>query len=216
MNKSLKNILLSEDTGEELKKKGYTKISDAKKDEYEKKGCKVVKSDSGTHYAKCAGTPKKNEPKKDEPKTDEPKKELVTPVNSKSIFDIYIKKIWFYNENNLIFNIQETEPKIMKKILDEIDIFTSDGFNQPSAFLGAILMNYGTQIIYYKTRKNVQDEIDKFLTDLQDTLKERLNLSEGFKLKKLLGLAQILEQVSEFVKVYVVNGVPKKETEDWR
>jgi hypothetical protein len=157
----------------------------------------------------------KIQPKKDEPKKDEPKKELVTPVNSKSIFDIYIKKIWFYNKNNLIFNIQDPEPKIMKKILDEIDIFTSDGFNQPSAFLGAILMNYGTQIIYYKTRKNVQDEIDKFLTDLQDTIKARLpNLSEGFKLKKLLGLAQILEQVSEFVKVYVVNGVPKKETED--
>ena len=36
MNNSLKNILLSEDTGEELKTKGYTKISDAKKDEYKK------------------------------------------------------------------------------------------------------------------------------------------------------------------------------------
>ena len=58
MNKSLRNILLFEDTGEELKKQGYTKISDAKKDEYEKKGCKVVKSDSGTHYAKCAKTSK--------------------------------------------------------------------------------------------------------------------------------------------------------------
>ena len=51
MNNSLKNILLSEDTGEALKKKGYTKIANAKKDEYEKNGCKVVKSDSGTLYA---------------------------------------------------------------------------------------------------------------------------------------------------------------------
>jgi hypothetical protein len=103
----------------------------------------------------------------------------------------------------------------MKKILDEIDIFTSEGFNQPSAFLGAILMNYGTQIIYYTTRKNVQDEIDKFLTDLQDTIKARLpNLSEGFKLKKLLGLAQILEQVSNLVTVNVVNRIPQKQTED--
>ena len=75
-------------------------------------------------------------------------------------------------------------------------------------------MNYGTQIIKYKTRKNVQDEIDKFLTDLQNTLKERLNLSEGFKLKKLLGLSQILEEISEFITVNVVNGVPKKPTED--
>ena len=53
MTKSLKNILLSEDTGEDLKKKGYIKIADNKVTEYEQKGCKVVKSDSGTHYAKC-------------------------------------------------------------------------------------------------------------------------------------------------------------------
>ena len=53
MSNSLRNILLSEDTGEELKKKGYIKISDAKKDEYEKKGCKVVRSDNQTYYAKC-------------------------------------------------------------------------------------------------------------------------------------------------------------------
>ena len=211
MNNSLKNILLSEDTGEELKKKGYIKIADAKKDEYEQKGCKVVKSDSGTLYAKCAGTPKKNEPKKDEPKKDEPKKELVTPVDSKSIFDIYSKKIFFYSKNNVPYPIQ-----FNKEIGDEIDTFISDGFNQPSAFLGAILMNYGTQLTQYQTRKNVQDEIDKFLTALQNTLSSRLNVPivNEFKLKKLLGLAQILEQVSEFVKVNIVNGIPKKTTED--
>jgi len=133
-----------------------------------------------------------------------------TVGKEKQIFDIYSKKIWFYNKNNVIFNLQEFNPQIGK----EIDTFISDGFNQPSAFLGAILMNYGTQIIKYKTRKNVQDEIDKFLTDLQNTLKERLNLSEGFKLKKLLGLSQILEEISEFITVNVVNGVPKKPTED--
>ena len=210
MNKSLKNILLSEDTGDELKKKGYTKISDAKKDEYEKNGCKVVKSDRGTLYAKCAGTPKKNEPKKDEPKKDEPKKELVTPVDSKSIFDIYSKKIFFYSKNNVPYPIQPFN----KEIGNVIDIFISDGFNQPSAFLGAILMNYGTQLTQYQTRKNVQDEIDKNLTELQDTLKKRLNIREGFKLKKLLGLAQILEQISEIVIVNIVNGIPKKTTED--
>jgi hypothetical protein len=210
MNKSLKNILLSEDTGEELKKNGYIKISDVKKDEYEKNGCKVVKSDSGTLYAKCSGTPKKNEPKKDEPKKDEPKKELVTPEDSKSIFDIYSKKIFFYSKNNVPYNIQQFN----QQIGHEIDIFISDGFNQPSAFLGAILMNYGTQLTQYQTRKNVQDEIDKNLNALQNTLKSRLNLSEGFKLKKLLGLAQILEQISELVKVNIVNGIPKKTTED--
>ena len=92
MNNSLKNILLSEDTGEELKKRATSKLLMQKKTNNEKKGCKVVQSDSGTFYAKCAGTPKKDEPKKDEPKKDEPKKELVTPVDSKSIFDIYSKK----------------------------------------------------------------------------------------------------------------------------
>ena len=154
--------------------------------------------------------PKKDEPKKDEPKKDEPKKELVTPVDSKSIFDIYSKKIFFYSKNNVPYPIKEFN----KEIGDEIDNFISDGFNQPSAFLGAILMNYGTQLTQYQTRKNVQDEIDKNLTDLQNTLKSRLNLSEGFKLKKLLGLAQILEQISELVKVNIVNGIPKKTTED--
>ena len=73
-------------------------------------------------------------------------------------------------------------------------------------------MNYGTQLTQYKARKNVQDEIDKYLTALQDTLTARLN--EGFKLKKLLGLSQILEQVSDFVVFNIVNGVPKKQTED--
>ena len=133
-----------------------------------------------------------------------------TPVDSKSIFDIYSKKIFFYSKNNVPYPIEEFN----KEIGNVIDIFISDGFNQPSAFLGAILMNYGTQLTQYQTRKNVQDEIDKFLTDLQDTLKKRLNLPEGFKLKKLLGLAQILEQISEFVKVNIVNGIPKKTTED--
>ena len=159
-------------------------------------------------------TKKKNnnkiQPKKDEPKKDEPKKELVTPVDSKSIFDIYSKKIWFYNKNNLIFNIQQFN----NEIGDWINYFISEGFNQPSAFLGAILMNYGTQLTQYQTRKNVQDEIDKNLTELQDTLKKRLNIREGFKLKKLLGLSQILEQISEIVIVNIVNGVPKKPTED--
>ena len=133
-----------------------------------------------------------------------------TEDKAKEIFDIYSKKIFFYSKNNVPYNIQPFN----KEIGNVIDIFISDGFNQPSAFLGAILMNYGTQLTQYQTRKNVQDEIDKNLTDLQDTLKKRLNLPEGFKLKKLLGLSQILEQISEFVKVNIVNGIPKKTTED--
>ena len=46
-------------------------------------------------------------------------------------------------------------------------------------------MNYGTQLTQYQTRKNVQDEIDKFLTDLQNTLSSRLNVPivNEFKLK---------------------------------
>ena len=131
-----------------------------------------------------------------------------TVDKAKEIFDIYSKKIWFYNKNNVIFNLQEFN----KEIGDWINYFISEGFNQPSAFLGAILMNYGTQLTQYKARKNVQDEIDKYLTALQDTLTARLN--EGFKLKKLLGLSQILEQVSDFVVFNIVNGVPKKQTED--
>ena len=131
-----------------------------------------------------------------------------TEDKAKEIFDIYSKKIWFYNKNNVIFNLQEFN----KEIGDWINYFISEGFNQPSAFLGAILMNYGTQLTQYKARKNVQDEIDKYLTALQDTLTARLN--EGFKLKKLLGLSQILEQVSDFVVVNIVNGIPKKRTED--
>lgn len=212
MNNSLKNILLSEDTGEELKKKGYIKIADAKKDEYEKKGCKVVQSDSGTFYAKCTNTIKPK-PNPNTPTTT-PTTAPATPpeTDSKSIFDIYSKKIWFYNKNNLIFNIQPFN----NEIGDWINYFISEGFNQPSAFLGAILMNYGTQLTQYQTRKNVQDEIDKNLTDLQDTLKKRLNIPivNEFKLKKLLGLSQILEQISEIVIVNIVNGVPKKPTED--
>jgi hypothetical protein len=131
-----------------------------------------------------------------------------TVDKAKEIFDIYSKKIWFYNKNNVIFNLQEFN----KEIGDWINYFISEGFNQPSAFLGAILMNYGTQLTQYKARKNVQDEIDKYLTALQDTLTARLN--EGFKLKKLLGLSQILEQVSDFVVFNIVNGVPKKPTDD--
>ena len=73
-----------------------------------------------------------------------------------------------------------------KEIGDWINYFISEGFNQPSAFLGAILMNYGTQLTQYQTRKNVQDEIDKFLTALQNTLSSRLNVPivNEFKLKK--------------------------------
>ena len=156
--------------------------------------------------------PKKDEPKKDEPKKDEPKKELVTPVDSKSIFDIYSKKIFFYSKNNVPYPIKQFN----NEIGDWINYFISEGFNQPSAFLGAILINYGTQLTQYETRKNVQDEIDKNLTELQDTLKKRLNIPRvnEFKLKKLLGLSQILEQISEIVIVNIVNGVPKKPTED--
>ena len=135
-----------------------------------------------------------------------------TVDKAKEIFDIYSKKIWFYNKNNVIFNLQEFN----KEIGDWINYFISEGFNQPSAFLGAILINYGTQLTQYETRKNVQDEIDKNLTELQDTLKKRLNIPRvnEFKLKKLLGLSQILEQISEIVIVNIVNGVPKKPTED--
>jgi hypothetical protein len=136
--------------------------------------------------------------------------QITTEDKAKEIFNIYSKKIWFYNKNNVIFNLQEFN----KEIGDWINYFISEGFNQPSAFLGAILMNYGTQLTQYQTRKNVQDEIDKNLTELQDTLKKRLNIREGFKLKKLLGLAQILEQISEIVIVNIVNGIPKKTTED--
>jgi len=200
-------IVLTDTTGWN----GPFTLSDVQKVDNNKFDIGVTNESGGKKY----WTRKKTEQKpvvkpKDEPKKDEPKKELVTPEDSKSIFDIYSKKIFFYSKNNVPYNIQQFN----RQIGNEIDTFISDGFNQPSAFLGAILMNYGTQLTQYQTRKNVQDEIDKNLTALQNTLKSRLNLSEGFKLKKLLGLVQILEQISDFVKVNIVNGVPKKTTED--
>jgi hypothetical protein len=127
--------------------------------------------------------------------------------NSKLVFDTYNKQIFFLSKNN------EKYPVVFDTaISDEIDSFLNAGFNKPSAFLGGILMNYGKLITKYQTRQNVQDEIEKNLVDLQQTLNKRLN--ENFKFKKPTGLAQILEQISPLVTVMVINGVPQKPSED--
>ena len=79
------------------------------------------------------------------------------------------------------------------------------------SYLGAILSLYGKNISKYKTDIDTQNKIDTQLPSLQKYLQTIL---EGIQLKRPNGLSQILEQVSDFVVVNVVSGIPKKQTED--
>jgi hypothetical protein len=79
------------------------------------------------------------------------------------------------------------------------------------SYLGAILSLYGKNITKYKTDIDTQNKIDTQFLSLQKYLQTQL---EGIQLKRPNGLSQILEQVSDFVVVNVINGIPKKQTED--
>jgi len=125
----------------------------------------------------------------------------------KEIFDKFNDSVFFYSTNNERFNVDYT-PQIGKWI----KYYTDKNFGTAAAYLGAVLSLYGNMISKYKTDEQIQNSIDYYLPDLQNYLK---SLFEGIQIKKLSGLAQILEQqIRPLVTVNVVNRIPQKQTED--
>ena len=129
-----------------------------------------------------------------------------TVDKEKEIFDKFNDSISFRSMNNEPMNI-EYRPEIAKKI----KYLKGLKFNDECSYLGAILALYGKIISKYKTDINTQNNIDTHLPSLQKYLQ---SINESLQIKRPNGLAQILEQVSDFVTVYIDNGVPRKKTED--
>ena len=129
-----------------------------------------------------------------------------TVDKAKEIFDKFNDSIWFFSTNNERMNI-EYRPEMAKTI----KYLRGKNYIEECSYLGAILSLYGKNISKYKTDIDTQNKIDTHLPSLQKYLQTIL---EGIQLKRPNGLSQILEQVSDFVVVNVVNGIPKKQTED--
>jgi hypothetical protein len=125
----------------------------------------------------------------------------------KQIFDKFNDSIWFFSTtNNERMNI-EYRPEMAKTI----KYLRGKNYIEECSYLGAILALYGRNISKYKTDIDTQNKIDTQLPSLQKYLQ---TIFEGIQLKRPNGLSQILEQVSDFVVVNVINGIPKKQTED--
>ena len=129
-----------------------------------------------------------------------------TVDKAKEIFDKFNDSIWFFSTNNERMNI-EYRPEMAKTI----KYLRGRNYIEECSYLGAILSLYGKNISKYKTDIDTQNKIDTQLPSLQKYLQTIL---EGIQLKRPNGLSQILEQVSDFVVVNVVSGIPKKQTED--
>jgi len=129
-----------------------------------------------------------------------------TVDKAKEIFDKFNDSVFFRSVNNEPMNIEYT-PEVAKKI----KYLKGLNYNDECSYLGAILALYGKIISKYKTDINTQNNIDTHLPYLQKYLQ---TINESLQLKRPNGLARILEQVSDFVTVYIDNGVPRKENDD--
>lgn len=128
-----------------------------------------------------------------------------TVDKAKEIFDKFNESVNFLSVNNEKFNLEYNQ-----QVSNKIKHFLSKNFNEETSYVGAILSLYGKNISKYKTDEDIQSKIDLQLPALQNYL----TLYEGIQLKRSSGLSQILEQASKIVVVNVVNGIPKKQTED--
>jgi hypothetical protein len=128
-----------------------------------------------------------------------------TVDKAKEIFDKFNDSVNFLSVNNEKFNLEYNQ-----QVGNRIKQFLSKRYNEESSYVGAILSLYGKNISKYKTDEDIQSKIDTQLSSLQNYL----TLYEGIQLKRSSGLSKILEQVSKIVVVNVVNGIPKKQTED--
>ena len=128
-----------------------------------------------------------------------------TVDKSKEIFDKFNDSVNFLSVNNEKFNLEYNQ-----QVGNRIKQFLSKRYNEESSYVGAILSLYGKNISKYKTDEDIQSKIDTQLSSLQNYL----TLYEGIQLKRSSGLSKILEQASKIVVVNVVNGIPKKQTED--
>ena len=128
-----------------------------------------------------------------------------TVDKAKEIFDKFNESVNFLSVNNEKFNLEYNQ-----QVSNKIKHFLSKNFNEETSYVGAILSLYGKNISKYKTDEDIQSKIDLQLPSLQNYL----TLYEGIQLKRSSGLSQILEQASKIVVVNVVNGIPKKQTED--
>jgi len=131
--------------------------------------------------------------------------QITTVDKSKEIFDKFNDSVNFLSVNNEKFNLEYNQ-----QVGNRIKQFLSKRYNEESSYVGAILSLYGKNISKYKTDEDIQSKIDTQLSSLQNYL----TLYEGIQLKRSSGLSQILEQASKIVVVNVVNGIPKKQTED--
>jgi hypothetical protein len=129
-----------------------------------------------------------------------------TVDKAKEIFDKFNDSVFFRSVNNEPMNI-EYRPEVAKKI----KYLKGLNYNDECSYLGAILALYGKIISKYKTDINTQNNIDTHLPYLQKYLQ---TINESLQIKRPNGLARILEQVSDFVTVYIDNGVPRKENDD--
>ena len=128
-----------------------------------------------------------------------------TVDKAKEIFDKFNDSVNFLSVNNEKFNLEYNQ-----QVSNRIKQFLSKRYNEESSYVGAILSLYGKNISKYKTDEDIQSKIDTQLSSLQNYL----TLYEGIQLKRSSGLSKILEQASKIVVVNVVNGIPKKQTED--
>ena len=128
-----------------------------------------------------------------------------TVDKAKEIFDKFNESVNFLSVNNEKFNLEYNQ-----QVSNKIKHFLSKKYNEESSYVGAILSLYGKNISKYKTDEDIQSKIDLHLPALQNYL----TLYEGIQLKRSSGLSQILEQASKIVVVNVVNGIPKKQTDD--
>ena len=131
--------------------------------------------------------------------------QIVAVDKAKEIFDKFNESVNFLSVNNEKINLEYNQ-----QVSNKIKHFLSKNFNEESSYVGAILSLYGKNISKYKTDEDIQSKIDLQLPALQNYL----TLYEGIKIKRSSGLSQILEQASKIVVVNVVNGIPKKQTDD--
>ena len=131
--------------------------------------------------------------------------QIVAVDKAKEIFDKFNESVNFLSVNNEKFNLEYNQ-----QVSNKIKHFLSKNFNEETSYVGAILSLYGKNISKYKTDEDIQSKIDLHLPALQNYL----TLYEGIQLKRSSGLSQILEQASKIVVVNVVNGIPKKQTDD--
>ena len=131
--------------------------------------------------------------------------QIVAVDKAKEIFDKFNESVNFLSVNNEKFNLEYNQ-----QVSNKIKHFLSKKYNEESSYVGAILSLYGKNISKYKTDEDIQSKIDLQLPALQNYL----TLYEGIKIKRSSGLSQILEQASKIVVVNVVNGIPKKQTDD--